>query len=148
MMKGANKRGFASDNNAGVHPDILEAMSAINEGHVLAYGEDAYTQLVTDRLKGIFGGEAEVFLVFIGTAANVLGLSAAGTTLALLMILGLAAFWLGRAIGQSTKLPHDLERENARPDFVLSDRAVAIWALACLVTIVPAGIAGLQLLVK
>jgi hypothetical protein len=79
---------------------------------------------------------------------DVLGLSAAGTTLALLMILGLAAFWLGRAIGQSTKLPHDLERENARPDFVLSDRAVAIWALACLVTIVPAGIAGLQLLVK
>jgi threonine aldolase len=76
-MNGVNKRGFASDNNAGVHPNILEAMSAVNEGHVLAYGEDAYTRQVTDKLKGIFGGEAEVFLVFIGTAANVLGLSAA-----------------------------------------------------------------------
>jgi threonine aldolase len=36
-------RGFASDNNAGVHPEILEAIARANQGHVVAYGDDAYT---------------------------------------------------------------------------------------------------------
>lgn len=70
------KRGFASDNNAGVHPLILEAMMRVNSGHEIAYGDDQYTIQVTRKLKELFGGETEIFLVFIGTAANVLGLSA------------------------------------------------------------------------
>ncbi len=78
---------------------------------------------------------------------DVLGLSAAGTTLALLIVLGLAALWMGRAIAQRSMAaapelaPTDIE-------FTLSDRAAAIWALACLAAIVPAGIAGLQLLMR
>jgi hypothetical protein len=79
---------------------------------------------------------------------DVLGLSAAGTTLALLIILGLAALWLGRAVEQNTQLSRPLEGEITETSFTLSNRAVAIWALACLVMIVPAGIAGLQLLVR
>jgi RsiW-degrading membrane proteinase PrsW (M82 family) len=79
---------------------------------------------------------------------NVLGLSAAGTTLALLIILGLAAMWLGRAVVQQTPLRLAPQDESDQFEFTLSDRAIAIWALACLVTIVPAGIAGLQLLVR
>jgi RsiW-degrading membrane proteinase PrsW (M82 family) len=75
---------------------------------------------------------------------DLLGLSAAGVTLALLVILGLAALWLGRTIVQR----QDQQEETAEIDLVLSDRAVAIWALACLAAIVPAGIAGLQLLVR
>ena len=39
----------------------------------------------------------------------------------------------------------EIESPLSTPRFILSDRAVAIWALACLVAIVPAGIAGLQL---
>lgn len=70
-----NRRGFASDNNAGVHPDILKALTTVNNGHVIAYGDDPYTQLTTAHMKEIFGKEAEIFFVFIGTAANVLGLS-------------------------------------------------------------------------
>ncbi len=70
-----NRRGFASDNNAGVHPDILAALQSVNEGHQVAYGDDRYTQEVTARMKEIFGENSEVFFVFIGTAANVLGLS-------------------------------------------------------------------------
>jgi threonine aldolase len=70
-----NPRGFASDNNAGVHPLILKAMAAVNEGHVIAYGDDPYTEKATASIKEIFGEDAEVFFVFIGTAANVLGLS-------------------------------------------------------------------------
>ncbi len=76
-MTKENRRGFASDNNAGVHPSILQAMVSANEGHVVAYGDDPYTIKVTRRMKDLFGGECEVFFVFIGTAANVLGLSAA-----------------------------------------------------------------------
>ena len=72
-----NKRGFASDNNAGVHPAILKAMASVNQGHVVAYGDDPCTLSTVSRMKNLFGGNCEVFFVFIGTAANVLGLSAA-----------------------------------------------------------------------
>jgi threonine aldolase len=70
-----NPRGFASDNNAGVHPDILKAMADVNGGHVIAYGDDPYTGKAEAAIREIFGEEAGVFFVFIGTAANVLGLS-------------------------------------------------------------------------
>ncbi len=70
------KRGFASDNNAGVHPAILEAMAKVNGGHEIAYGDDQYTIAVTEKMKNIFGNNTGIFFVFIGTAANVLGLSA------------------------------------------------------------------------
>jgi len=69
------RRGFASDNNAGVHPRILDALSKVNEGHVIAYGDDPYTEKARTQLREIFGEETESFFVFIGTAANVLGLS-------------------------------------------------------------------------
>ena len=75
MTTPLNPRGFASDNNAGVHPDILKAMAAVNEGHVIAYGDDPYTEKAVAAIHKIFGEEAGVFFVFIGTAANVLGLS-------------------------------------------------------------------------
>lgn len=68
-------RGFASDNNAGVHPAILEAMGRVNDGHQIAYGDDVFTIEVTAKMKKIFGEQSEIFFVFIGTAANVLGLS-------------------------------------------------------------------------
>jgi len=71
-----NKRGFASDNNAGVHPEILKAIEKINEGHVIAYGDDPYTRQALDCLKKTFGSETEAYFVFIGTAANVLGVGA------------------------------------------------------------------------
>lgn len=81
-------------------------------------------------------------------AIDILGLSAAGTTLALLIILGLAALWIGRAIGRNLKMPQTVEETQTETNYVLSDRALAIWALACLVMIVPAGIAGLQIVVR
>ena len=75
MNEKAIRRGFASDNNAGVHPRILSALTEVNEGHVIAYGDDPYTGKAITELKEIFGPEIEAFFVFIGTAANVLGLS-------------------------------------------------------------------------
>lgn len=72
-----NKRGFASDNNAGVHPEVLKAMVDANKGHTIAYGDDVYTESALKTVKDHFGQEVEVFFVFLGTAANVLGLTAA-----------------------------------------------------------------------
>lgn len=70
-------RSFASDNNAGVHPDILKAIEAANSGHVIAYGDDEHTVKAIGKFKELLGGAIEVFFVFGGTAANVLGLKAA-----------------------------------------------------------------------
>jgi len=69
-------RGFASDNNAAVHPAIMEALNRANTGHAIAYGDDEITKRTVSRMKKIFGSETEIFFVYNGTAANVLGLSA------------------------------------------------------------------------
>lgn len=70
-----NSRSFASDNNAGVHPEVIEALKSANQGHVIAYGDDPYTDAARNNLKLLFGGDVEVFFVYNGTGANVLGLS-------------------------------------------------------------------------
>ena len=67
-------RSFASDNNAGVHPEILEALARANHGHVIAYGADSYTQSAIAKFKEHFGPDIDVFFTFNGTGANVLGL--------------------------------------------------------------------------
>ena len=69
------KRGFASDNNAGIHPDILKELISANKGHVIGYGHDIYTEQALNIFKDYFGADTETFFVFTGTAANVLGLS-------------------------------------------------------------------------
>jgi threonine aldolase len=66
---------FASDNNAGAHPDVLRAIAEANSGHVRSYGQDPYSERATELFRRHFGENTEVFLVFTGTAANVLGLS-------------------------------------------------------------------------
>lgn len=69
-------RGFASDNYAGVHPDIFAAMLAANEGHQVAYGDDIYTAQLDGVIKSHFGDQAVAFPVFNGTGANVISLQA------------------------------------------------------------------------
>lgn len=75
-----NKRGFASDNNSGVHPSVLDAINSVNEGHVVAYGDDPYTISAVEKIRKQFGDGVDVFFVFTGTGANVLGLKAATET--------------------------------------------------------------------
>ncbi|BDZ49424.1 threonine aldolase [Frondihabitans sucicola] len=71
----ASWRGFASDNYAGTHPEILEALAEANGGHQIAYGEDVYTARLQAVVKGLFGEQAEAFPVFNGTGANVTALT-------------------------------------------------------------------------
>lgn len=72
-----NSRGFASDNAATVHPLVLSAIARVNVGHTPGYGHDPYTEQVHGLIEQQFGKDAKAFLVFNGTAANVLALRAA-----------------------------------------------------------------------
>jgi threonine aldolase len=67
---------FASDNNAGLCPEALEAVLAANrEGHATAYGEDPWTTRASERLRALFETDCAVFFVGNGTAANALALA-------------------------------------------------------------------------
>ncbi len=69
-------RSFASDNYAGAHPELVDAIADANGGHQPAYGADAYTARLREVVAGHFGAQAEVFPVFNGTGANVVSLQA------------------------------------------------------------------------
>jgi threonine aldolase len=67
-------RGFASDNYAGIHHEVLTAVAGANGGHQVAYGEDIYTRRLQEVMAEHFGNGVEAFPVFNGTGANVVGL--------------------------------------------------------------------------
>ncbi len=67
-------RSFGSDNHSGIHPDILAAIAAANEGHAVAYGDDPATARVTGLIKDLFGSGCDPYFVFNGTGANVLAI--------------------------------------------------------------------------
>jgi len=69
-------RSFASDNYSGIHHEILDAIFRANVNHASAYGDDAYTESAISKFKEHFGNDIDVYFVFNGTAANVLGLKA------------------------------------------------------------------------
>lgn len=69
------RKGFASDNNSGVHPAIIDEIITANRGHVLSYGADPYTSRAENLFREYLGNDTEVFFVFNGTGANVLGIS-------------------------------------------------------------------------
>jgi len=69
-------RGFASDNNASVHPKVMEAMINANTGHAVGYGGDALTEQARLLFKNTFGLETETFFVYNGTGANVIAIQA------------------------------------------------------------------------
>ncbi len=70
-------RGFASDNSATIHPEVLAAIARVNVGHVKGYGHDDWTRGVQELFAEQFGADARAYLVWGGTAANVLSLRAA-----------------------------------------------------------------------
>lgn len=69
------RRGFASDNNSGIHPELLSCIADANSGHTIAYGDDDYTRKAEHEFRENFGPSAEVFFVLTGTGANVLSLA-------------------------------------------------------------------------
>jgi threonine aldolase len=68
-------RRFASDNNAGVHPSVLEAIERANVGHATAYGDHPWTADAADAFRELFGRDVSTWMVWGGTGANVMALS-------------------------------------------------------------------------
>ena len=66
---------FASDNAAGIAPEILAAIARADDGKVLSYGRDPWTARIERRFAEVFEREVAVFLVATGTAANALALA-------------------------------------------------------------------------
>ncbi len=69
------ERSFASDNAAGAHPAVVEAVVAANEGHALAYGSDALTARCEDQFRELFDADVTTRLAFNGTGANIVALA-------------------------------------------------------------------------
>jgi hypothetical protein len=92
--------------------------------------------VITLGSAGFFGG--------LPKEIDILGISAAGATLAFIILLGISALWIGRVFGRGESPKVSLDE---KPDASLtpSEQTLAIWALACLTAIVPIGIAGLSL---
>nr|WP_269328902.1 low specificity L-threonine aldolase [Kineosporia babensis] len=75
-MHDTELRGFASDNYAGIHPEILAALSEANGGHQVSYGADVYTERLAEVFRVHFGDHTRAYPVLNGTGANVLSLQA------------------------------------------------------------------------
>ena len=67
MIQNEILRGFASDNNSGVHPLVTEEMLRVNTGHALGYGSDIYTSEARSIFREHLGNKTDVFFVFTGT---------------------------------------------------------------------------------
>ena len=67
-------RSFASDNNSGVHPAIMDAIVKANKDHAIAYGDDKWTKQASEQLKAVFGNDVELCFVFNGTGSNMVAL--------------------------------------------------------------------------
>ncbi len=70
------KRGFGSDNHSGISPEVLQAITAANIDHALAYGDDEWCARTEELFRREFGPQAKVYFVFNGTGANVLCIDA------------------------------------------------------------------------
>ena len=73
-------KSFASDNYAGVLPEVMQALQQANEAHAISYGNDVLTERVRKLFREVFEADVEVFFVFNGTGANVLSISSATRT--------------------------------------------------------------------
>jgi threonine aldolase len=69
------ERSFASDNSAGAHPAVIDALAAANHGHALAYGEDGHTARCQQAFSELFDTDVVARLAFNGTGANVMALA-------------------------------------------------------------------------
>lgn len=59
-------RSFASDNNSGVHPRVMDAIIKANDNHAVGYGDDPWTEAATSKIQEVFGKEASPFSCLTG----------------------------------------------------------------------------------
>ena len=76
MTPEAPATSFASDNTSGILPEVLTAISEVNSGPAIGYGDDPYTQKLRQQMNELFNREVTTLLAYGGTGANVVGLQA------------------------------------------------------------------------
>lgn len=69
-------KSLASDNYAGAVPEVMQALQHENEAHATAYGNDTTTAYLKQQLQSLTNRDFHLHLVFNGTGANILALSA------------------------------------------------------------------------
>lgn len=104
-------RSFASDNNSGVHPEVLQAMVEANEGHAIGYGDDRWTEKAKELIRNEFGEDTATFFCFSGTAAN---------------IFAVASVLRPYECVLTSSLGHIHRDENGAPERILSCKIVGI----------------------
>ena len=67
-------RSFASDNNSGVHPLVMEALNRANRDHAVGYGDDPWTEEAVRKIREAFTPDCEPLFVFNGTGSNAVAL--------------------------------------------------------------------------
>ena len=75
MHPGEARHEFASDNTAGICPEVLAALEQANHGAAESYGDDECTKRVRELVRGLFETDCDVYLISNGTAANALALA-------------------------------------------------------------------------
>lgn len=104
-------RSFASDNNSGVHPEVLQAIIDANVGHAIGYGTDPWTEKAKSLIRAEFGEDTDSFLCFSGTAANIFAVAS---------VLKPYECVLTSSIG------HIFSDENGAPERILSCKIVGL----------------------
>lgn len=70
-------RSFGSDNNSGVHPQIMDAIIQSNNDHAIGYGDDDWTRKAEAAVQTVLGNDSITpYFMFNGTGANVIALQA------------------------------------------------------------------------
>lgn len=118
-------RSFGSDNHSGVHPEIMQFLTKANYDHVVAYGDDFWTEKANEQIKRHFGEEADPFFLFNGTGANVVALRAATSPFHAILApqtahiavdeCGAPTFMTGAALKEIQTLDGKLTPENIAP---------------------------------
>ncbi len=73
-MNKKNMRSFASDNNSGVHPLVLQALENANKDHAVGYGDDPWTEEAVRKVKEAFTSDSLPLFLFNGTGSNAVAL--------------------------------------------------------------------------
>lgn len=76
MTPEAPETSFASDNTSGIIPEILAALSEVNNGPAIGYGDDIYTEKLRQQMNTLFGRDVTTLMAYGGTGANIVGLQA------------------------------------------------------------------------
>lgn len=67
-------RSFASDNNSGIHPAIMDALCKANCDHAFGYGDDEWTIKAVEQIRSAFTPDCDAYFVFNGTGSNCVSL--------------------------------------------------------------------------